>query len=49
MDPLLGGKVGSNDVVGLDGRNWADAEATAGSSGRFLILGRSGSRYGRIS
>jgi hypothetical protein len=49
MDPLLGGEVGSNDVVGLDGGNGADAEAVAGGSGRFLIIGRSGSRYGRIS
>ncbi len=49
VDPLLGGEVRSNDVIGLDGGDGTDAEAVAGSSGRFLIIGRSGSRHGSIS
>jgi len=49
MDPLRSGEVGSNDFIGVDGGNGADAEAVTGSSGRFLIIGRSGSRNGRIS
>ena len=49
MDTFTAGEVGSDVIVGLDGRDGTDAEAVAGGCGRFLIIGRSGSRAGRIS